>query len=55
MDRESTWQVITEQRLALAELLDGLSAAQWEKRRSAPVGGSATWQPTSPWLPRNSG
>jgi uncharacterized protein (TIGR03083 family) len=31
MDPESTWRVITEQRLALAELLHGLSAAQWEQ------------------------
>ena len=30
MEAEGTWQVITEQRLALAELLDGLSPGQWE-------------------------
>lgn len=29
MDTEETWQVVTEQRLALADLLDGLSEAQW--------------------------
>ncbi|MEV0717705.1 maleylpyruvate isomerase family mycothiol-dependent enzyme [Asanoa sp. NPDC050611] len=31
MDRETSWQVIAEQRLALADLLAGLSPAEWEK------------------------
>jgi uncharacterized protein (TIGR03083 family) len=31
MDREQSWQVITEQRLGLARLLDGLSGAEWEQ------------------------
>jgi uncharacterized protein (TIGR03083 family) len=30
MDREQSWQVITQQRLSLADLLDGLSDAEWE-------------------------
>lgn len=30
MDREESWQVITEQRLSLADLLEGLSAQEWE-------------------------
>lgn len=30
MDTEHTWQVIEQQRLAIADLLDGLTAAQWE-------------------------
>lgn len=30
MDSEESWQVIAGQRLALAELLEGLSAAEWE-------------------------
>ncbi|GAA0454087.1 hypothetical protein Ade02nite_02450 [Paractinoplanes deccanensis] len=30
MDREQSWQVIAEQRRTLAELLSGLSAAEWE-------------------------
>jgi uncharacterized protein (TIGR03083 family) len=30
MDTEQTWQVIQEQRLAIADLLDGLTTAQWE-------------------------
>ena len=31
MDREDSWQVITEQRLSLAQLLEGLTAAEWEQ------------------------
>jgi uncharacterized protein (TIGR03083 family) len=31
MDREQSWRVITEQRLGLARLLDGLSDAEWEQ------------------------
>ena len=31
MDREQSWQVITEQRLGLARLLDGLSDTEWEQ------------------------
>src|SRR3954451_2817816 len=31
MDRDESWQVITEQRLGLASLLDGLSDAEWEQ------------------------
>ena len=31
MNREQSWQVITEQRLALAQLLDGLSDTEWEQ------------------------
>lgn len=31
MDREQSWQMITEQRLALADLLDGLSDTDWEQ------------------------
>ena len=31
MDRDESWQVITEQRLALARLLDGYSDAEWEQ------------------------
>ena len=31
MDREQSWQVITEQRLGLARLLEGLSDAEWEQ------------------------
>jgi uncharacterized protein (TIGR03083 family) len=31
MDREQSWQVITEQRLGLARLLDGLSDDDWEQ------------------------
>ena len=30
MDREESWQVIAEQRLTLARLLEGLSEAEWE-------------------------
>jgi uncharacterized protein (TIGR03083 family) len=30
MDTERTWQVIEQERLAIADLLDGLTAAQWE-------------------------
>lgn len=30
MDAERSWQVIERQRLAIADLLDGLSAEQWE-------------------------
>ncbi|OLT09766.1 hypothetical protein BJF78_06015 [Pseudonocardia sp. CNS-139] len=30
MDRERSWQAITAERLVLADLLDGLSGAQWE-------------------------
>jgi uncharacterized protein (TIGR03083 family) len=30
MDAEQSWQVIEQQRLAIADLLDGLSAEQWE-------------------------
>ena len=31
MEREQSWQVITEQRLGLAQLLEGLSEAEWEQ------------------------
>ena len=31
MDREQSWQVITEQRLGLARLLEGLSDSEWEQ------------------------
>jgi uncharacterized protein (TIGR03083 family) len=31
MNREQSWQVITEQRLALAQLLEGLSDTEWEQ------------------------
>jgi uncharacterized protein (TIGR03083 family) len=31
MDREQSWQVITEQRLGLAQLLEGLSYTEWEQ------------------------
>jgi uncharacterized protein (TIGR03083 family) len=31
MDREESWQVITEQRLALVRLLEGLSDDEWEQ------------------------
>jgi uncharacterized protein (TIGR03083 family) len=31
MDREQSWEVITEQRLALASMLAGLSDAEWEQ------------------------
>ena len=31
MDREQSWQVITEQRLGLAQLLEGLSDTEWEQ------------------------
>src|SRR4029453_18524093 len=31
MDREESWRVITEQRLALARLLEGLSDNEWEQ------------------------
>jgi uncharacterized protein (TIGR03083 family) len=31
MDREQSWQVISEHRLGLAQLLEGLSAAEWEQ------------------------
>ena len=31
MDEEQSWQVITEQRLALAQLLEGLSDTEWEQ------------------------
>ena len=31
MDREQSWQVITEHRLGLARLLDGLSDTEWEQ------------------------
>ena len=31
MDREQSWQVIAEQRLGLAHLLEGLSDAEWEQ------------------------
>ena len=31
MDREQSWQVITEQRLSLALLLEDLSAGEWEQ------------------------
>ena len=31
MDREQSWQVITEQRLGLASLLEGLSDTEWEQ------------------------
>ena len=30
MDREESWQVITEQRLSIADLLEGLSDAEWQ-------------------------
>jgi len=30
MDAEQSWRVIEQQRLAIADLLDGLSAEQWE-------------------------
>jgi uncharacterized protein (TIGR03083 family) len=30
MDREASWQVITEQRLSLADLLEELSDEEWE-------------------------
>ncbi|SNY28152.1 maleylpyruvate isomerase family mycothiol-dependent enzyme [Paractinoplanes atraurantiacus] len=30
MDEQTSWTVITEQRLVLADLLDGLTAAEWE-------------------------
>ena len=30
MDRDASWKVITEQRIALADLLDGLRPDQWE-------------------------
>ena len=32
MDREQSWQVITEQRLGLARLLEGLSDSEWEQQ-----------------------
>ena len=32
MDKEQTWAVVRQQRLAVAELLDGLTAEQWESR-----------------------
>jgi uncharacterized protein (TIGR03083 family) len=32
MDREQSWQVIIEQRLGLARLLDGLSDSEWQHR-----------------------
>ena len=31
MNREQSWQVITEQRLALAQLLEELSETEWEQ------------------------
>ena len=31
MNREQSWQVITEQRLGLAQLLEGLSDTEWEQ------------------------
>ncbi|XVV13658.1 maleylpyruvate isomerase family mycothiol-dependent enzyme [Actinoplanes sp. CA-131856] len=31
MDEETSWTVIAEQRLTLADLLDGLSGAEWER------------------------
>src|SRR5215207_9945888 len=31
MDREETWRVITERRLGLARLLEGLSDDEWEQ------------------------
>jgi uncharacterized protein (TIGR03083 family) len=31
MDEETSWTVITQQRLALADLLDGLTVAEWER------------------------
>ena len=31
MDREQSWQVITEQRLSLARLLEDLSDGEWEQ------------------------
>jgi uncharacterized protein (TIGR03083 family) len=36
MDREQSWQVITEQRLGLARLLEGLSDAEWEQPSLCP-------------------
>jgi hypothetical protein len=30
MDPEQSWQVLEQQRLAIADMLDGLSAEQWE-------------------------
>jgi uncharacterized protein (TIGR03083 family) len=32
MDREESWQLIAEQRLSLADLLEGLSDAEWQTR-----------------------
>ena len=32
MDKAHTWQVVRQQRLAVADLLDGLTAEQWESR-----------------------
>ena len=32
MDKEETWQVVRQQRLAIADLLDGLTTQQWESR-----------------------
>jgi hypothetical protein len=32
MDREQSWQVVTEQRLGLARLLEGLSESEWGQK-----------------------
>ena len=52
MDREQSWQVITEQRLGLARLLEGLSETEWEQPSLCGDGGSATSQRTWPWRRR---
>jgi hypothetical protein len=39
MDREQSWQVITEQRLGLARLLEGLSDSELDPRRRYPGAG----------------
>ena len=39
---DPSWQVVVSQRLAIAELLAGLSDADWERHRCAPAGGCVT-------------
>lgn len=46
IDTERCWQVVVEQRLAMAELLAGLSEAEWEHQSLCPVGVFATLPPT---------
>jgi hypothetical protein len=45
MDADRSWRIIEQQRLAIADLVDGLSAEQWEALRCVQAGGSGTSPP----------